>query len=79
MQICENGDMMHVCTICSVYRCAQACSVSLQSDIATCWPGMQNAAFLVALTDQCERGLFWQFCCQYAKPFKNAQEKLFCF
>ncbi len=42
MQICENVEMMRVCTICSVYRCAQACSILLKSDIANYWPDIQK-------------------------------------
>ncbi len=34
--------------------CAQACSMSLQSDTANYWPGMSNTAFSVVFLDQCE-------------------------
>ncbi len=45
----------------------QVRSVSLESDIANNWPGMQYTAFLVVFPDPCEQG----------KLFKNTKEKLF--
>ncbi len=59
--------------------CAQARSVSLQSDIGNYWPGMYNTAFLVIFMDLCEQGPFWQCCHLHTKLFKNTKEKLFCF
>ncbi len=48
MQMCENGDIMHVLRY--------VCCVSLQNDIAIYWSGMHNAAFLVVFADLCEQG-----------------------
>ncbi len=33
-------------------------SISLQTDFANYWPSMNNTAFLVVSTDQCDRGSF---------------------
>ncbi len=35
----------------------QARSISLQSDIAIYWPGMNNTAILVVSAGPCERGI----------------------
>ncbi len=42
LTFCTNGDVMRI--TCSVYR--YVC-VSLQSDIASYWPGIHNTAFLI--------------------------------
>lgn len=49
MQIYKNGDIMCMHITCSVNRHDQ---VSLQSDVANCWPSMDNTAFLVVFLFQ---------------------------
>ncbi len=65
----QNTVIMHICITDSVHRNVHR-SVSLQSDIANCWPGMHS------FMDLCEQGTFWKHCCVYEKLFKkNTQRK----
>lgn len=72
MWMCKNGDVVHMHITCSVNRNAYVhrCVLFLQSDVATYWPGMHNAALLVVFADLFEQGSFWQRCRLYAKLFK---------
>ncbi len=45
--ICENIEVMCIHIIVHGQVCAQVLSVSLQSDIANYWPGMQNTTFVL--------------------------------
>lgn len=73
-QICEN-DVICMCITCRW----QPRSVSLQGDIANCWPGMLNTTFLVIFVNLCVHRTFSQHCRLYAQLFKNPKPYLFSF
>ncbi len=71
--ISENSDDVSICI-----TCVQTRSVYLQSNITNYWPGMNNTAFLVIVTDPCNAAIvFWHIYYLHVKLFKHSKELCF--